>query len=47
MSTPERTAILPAPALVPWGHASGALAAVQAWLEGRAGAPGVPPVALS
>lgn len=36
-----------APALVPWGHASGALAAVQAWLEGRAGAPGVPPVALS
>lgn len=36
-----------APALVPWGHAQGALEAVQAWLEGRAAAPGVPPVALS
>lgn len=36
-----------APALVPWGHANGALAAVRAWLEGRASAPGVPPVALA
>ena len=35
------------PALVPWGHATGALTAVQAWLEGRAAAPGVAPVALS
>ena len=35
-----------APALVPWGHAKGALEAVRAWLEGRAGAPGVAPVAL-
>jgi len=36
-----------APALVSWGYAEGALAAVQAWLEGRAGAPGRPPVPLS
>jgi len=36
-----------APALVSWGYASGALAAVQAWLEGRADAPGVAPVLLA
>jgi len=35
-----------APALVSWGHADGALAAVRAWLEGRADAPGRPPVPL-
>jgi beta-N-acetylhexosaminidase len=35
-----------APAVVAWGHADGALAALKAWLEGRAGAPGVAPVAL-
>ncbi len=35
-----------APALVSWGHADGALAAVRAWLEGRAAAPGKPPVPL-
>jgi len=36
-----------APALVSWGYADGALAAVQAWLEGRAGAPGRAPVPLA
>jgi beta-N-acetylhexosaminidase len=36
-----------APAIVPWGHAEGALEAVRAWLEARAGAPGTPPVALA
>jgi beta-N-acetylhexosaminidase len=35
-----------APALVTWGYAEGALAAAQAWLEGRAGAPGRTPVTL-
>jgi beta-N-acetylhexosaminidase len=36
-----------APAIVSWGYAEGALRAVQAWLEGRADAPGVAPVALA
>jgi beta-N-acetylhexosaminidase len=36
-----------APALVSWGYGEGALAAVQAWLEGRAGAPGQAPVPLA
>ncbi len=36
-----------APALVSWGYADGALAAARAWLEGRASAPGVPPVPLA
>lgn len=36
-----------APAVVTWGYADGALAALQAWLEGRAAAPGVSPVDLS
>jgi beta-N-acetylhexosaminidase len=36
-----------APALVPWGHAEGALAAVKAWLDGRLAAAGRSPVALS
>ncbi len=37
---------VPAPALVSWGFADGALAAVRAWLEGRATAPGHAPVPL-
>ena len=36
-----------APALVSWGYADGALAAVQAWLEGRAAATGRAPVPLA
>ena len=36
-----------APALVSWGHAEGALAAVRGWLEGRAEAPGRAPVPLA
>jgi beta-N-acetylhexosaminidase len=36
-----------APALVSWGYADGALAAVQAWLQGRAGATGQAPVPLA
>ncbi len=36
-----------APAIVTWGYADGALAALQAWLEGHASAPGVAPVALA
>jgi beta-N-acetylhexosaminidase len=35
-----------APALVSWGYADGALAAVRAWLEGRREATGVAPVEL-
>jgi beta-N-acetylhexosaminidase len=36
-----------APSVVTWGYADGALAAVQAWLEGRAQAGGRSPVKLS
>ena len=36
-----------APALVSWGHADGALAAVRAWLEGRTDASGQAPVPLA
>lgn len=36
-----------APAIVSWGYADGALAALRAWLAGRATASGVPPVPLS
>ena len=36
-----------APAIVTWGYADGALEALQAWLEGRADAPGQAPVALA
>ena len=36
-----------APAVVTWGYADGALAAMQAWLEGRAAADGASPVKLS
>ena len=35
-----------APALVTWGFADAALAALKAWLEGRGGAPGRSPVPL-
>lgn len=44
---PFQTLDIAAPALVSWGHAEGALAAVKAWLEGRAGTPGVSPVPLT
>ena len=43
---PFQTLDVAAPALVTWGYGRGALAAAQAWLEGRAGAPGVSPVPL-
>lgn len=43
---PYQVADVAAPAVVPWGHADGALAAAKAWLEGRAGAPGHSPVPL-
>jgi len=36
-----------APAVVTWGYADGALAALQAWLEGRGDAPGRSPVRLT
>ncbi len=36
-----------APAVVTWGYADGALAALQAWLQGQATAPGIAPVALN
>lgn len=38
---------VPAPAVVTWGHGEGALAALKAWLEGRAEAPGISPVPLA
>jgi beta-N-acetylhexosaminidase len=34
------------PTVLTWGYAAGALAALRAWLEGRAGAPGRAPVPL-
>jgi beta-N-acetylhexosaminidase len=37
---------VPAPAVVTWGFADAALAALRAWLEGRAAAPGRAPVTL-
>ncbi|MET0518789.1 MAG: beta-N-acetylhexosaminidase [Burkholderiaceae bacterium] len=36
-----------APAVVTWGYAEGAMAALKAWLEGRASASARPPVSLS
>lgn len=36
-----------APTLISWGYAEGALAALQAWLEGRAAATATPPVTLN
>jgi beta-N-acetylhexosaminidase len=38
---------VPAPAVVTWGFADAALAALRAWLEGRAAAPGRTPVPLA
>ena len=38
---------VPAPALVSWGYADGALGAVRAWLEGRIAANGHAPVRLT
>jgi beta-N-acetylhexosaminidase len=38
---------VPAPAVISWGFADGALAALRAWLEGRGGAPGRSPVPLA
>ena len=38
---------VPAPAVVTWGFADGALAALRAWLEGRGDAPGSAPVPLA
>jgi len=38
---------LPAPAVITWGYAEGALAALKAWLQGRADAPAKPPVTLN
>ena len=37
---------LPAPALISWGYADGALAAVRAWLRGELRATAAPPVSL-
>jgi beta-N-acetylhexosaminidase len=36
-----------APTIVTWGYANGALAALQAWLEGRGDAPGRAPVPIT
>ncbi|MFY9514642.1 MAG: beta-N-acetylhexosaminidase, partial [Rubrivivax sp.] len=43
---PYQALDIAAPALLSWGYAPGALAAVQAWLEGRAAAPGRLPITL-
>jgi len=43
---PFQVADVAAPAVVTWGYADGAMAALKAWLEGRAGAPGIAPVPL-
>ncbi|MBV8504003.1 MAG: beta-N-acetylhexosaminidase [Paucibacter sp.] len=37
----------PAPGVITWGYGEGAMTALQAWLEGRAPAPAVPPVTLN
>ncbi|MEK8033625.1 beta-N-acetylhexosaminidase [Ideonella sp. DXS29W] len=44
---PFQVADIAAPAVVTWGYADGALAALRAWLEGQAGATGVAPVPLA
>ncbi len=43
---PFQAADIAAPALVTWGYADGALAALRGWLEGRAPATARPPVPL-
>ncbi|MEK8047569.1 beta-N-acetylhexosaminidase [Ideonella margarita] len=37
---------IPAPSVITWGYADGALRALQGWLTGRGAATGVPPVPL-
>jgi beta-N-acetylhexosaminidase len=37
----------PAPSVITWGYADGAMAALKGWLEGRASATAVPPVHLT
>jgi len=44
---PFQVADIAAPAVVTWGYAQGALAALGDWLQGRATAAGVAPVALA
>jgi beta-N-acetylhexosaminidase len=44
---PFQVADIAAPAVVTWGYAEGALAALRAWLAGQAAATGVAPVALA
>lgn len=44
---PFQVADIAGPSVVTWGYADGALAAVREWLEGRAEAVGVAPVALA
>jgi beta-N-acetylhexosaminidase len=44
---PFQAADIAAPAVVTWGYAEGALAALRAWLQGHAEAQGVPPVPLA
>ncbi|MGM9490907.1 beta-N-acetylhexosaminidase [Ideonella sp. YS5] len=44
---PFQVADIAAPAVITWGYAEGALAALRTWLEGRAEACGVPPVQLA
>lgn len=43
---PYQVLDIAAPAVVTWGYGDGALAALRSWLEGRAAAPGTPPVSL-
>ena len=47
MWNPFQVLDIAAPAIVTWGYADGALAALKAWLQGQAPAPGVAPVALA
>ena len=46
MWNPFQVLDLPAPALISWGYAEGALAAVRAWLRGEMTATATPPVSL-
>jgi len=44
---PFHTLDVPAPAVVTWGYAAGAVAALRQWLLGCAGTPGIAPVTLA
>ena len=44
---PFQAGDIAAPAVITWGHADGALAALRAWLQGRAAAPGRAPIPLA